>query len=150
MILTISLCLCRYIHPCTHATGQKNRGLLTFFLNGKKAGGSLNALVGFIVGSAAPASELMSDDAIKSTFLTNLRTILGSSAVDSARVTGFVRTTWGSDVYAGGSYSFFASGQLTTDFKTLATEEYAGRLRFVGTSRRPYDAMLLVCCTCFS
>jgi len=123
--------------PSNDTTGQKNRGLLTFFLNGKKAGGSLNALVGYIVGSAAPASELMSDDAIKSTFLSNLRTILGSSAVDSARVTGFVRTAWGSDVYAGGSYSFFASGQLTTDFKTLATEEYAGRLRFVGEHTSP-------------
>lgn len=91
-------------------------------------------LTGLIAGEVARATEDLSDSAVMDDAMSVLRIMFGSSVPEPL---GMIRSRWGSDPYALGSYSHLPPGAVPSDHAILA-EPIADRLYFAGeaTSER--------------
>jgi monoamine oxidase len=85
-------------------------------------------LLGFNAGSYGRATEAMGDRALIAAAMSTLRTIYGPRIPAPL---GFLRTRWGRDPFARGSYSFVAVGAGPESHAALAAP-LAGRLFFAG------------------
>ncbi|MBD2578888.1 FAD-dependent oxidoreductase [Oscillatoria sp. FACHB-1406] len=103
------------------------RGRYPYFLNARTFS-KANILVTFALGSAATAMETQSNAQIQAEVLEVLKSIFGSKVAPPQRL---LVTRWGSDVFAGGCYSYSAVGATLNDFKTLG-EPVADKLFFAG------------------
>lgn len=85
----------------------------------------------FSAADHAEKVEKMDDRAIVADIMSTARQMFGSSTPDpvAAQI-----TRWRADPFAGGSYSFYASGSTPEDRKTLAESE-AARLHFAGEAQ---------------
>jgi monoamine oxidase len=89
-------------------------------------------LLGFNAGRIA--TELPSDDAtLVALALDDLRTMFGSAVPEPV---AFLRTRWGEDPFARGSYSAFGVGSSPKDSETLG-RALEGRLFFAGEHTNP-------------
>ncbi len=84
-------------------------------------------LLCFNAGAYAVSLEALDDTAVVAQAMQTLRTLFGE---DIPEPVGFVRTRWGRDPFALGSYSHLAPGGTTADLRALAAPE--GRLFFAG------------------
>lgn len=84
-------------------------------------------LLCFNAGAYGVSLEALDDTAVVAQAMQTLRTLFGE---DIPEPVGFVRTRWGRDPFALGSYSHLAPGGTAADLRALAAPE--GRLFFAG------------------
>ncbi len=110
----------------------ETKGKFNYFLNVKKFA-SANALMTFAFGDYATVTETMPDSTVINEIMLHLKTIYGSSIPNP---THMLRTKWGQNINAYGSYSYATNGTTTADFDTLA-KAVNNKLFFAGehTSR---------------
>jgi predicted NAD/FAD-dependent oxidoreductase len=94
------------------------KGKFNYFLNMKKFTTS-NALMTFAFGDYATTTESMNDNQIIDAIMLNLKSIYGNNIPNP---TSFLRTKWGQNINAFGSYSYATNGTTSADFNTLAVE----------------------------
>lgn len=105
----------------------ETKGKFNYFLNIKKFS-NINGLMAFTYGDFAEQTENMSDGEVKSLIMENLKSIYGNDIPDPIQ---FMRTKWGKNEYAYGSYSFATTGTTTEDFDIMA-KDVDGKLFFAG------------------
>ena len=104
------------------------RDKFNYFVNIKKFQPSVNALMTFAYADYARVTETMSDAQIIAEIMAHLKDIYGNAIPDPVSM---VRTKWGSNPNAYGSYSFTAIDTQMSHFDNLA-EEVDQKLFFAG------------------
>lgn len=113
----------QYIGYTPEVLGQFN-----YYLNINKYLTSANALMTFAFGDYATTTESMTDSEVINAIMVNLRAIYGSAIPAPAKM---LRTAWGKNPHAFGTYSYAANGSTSADFDTLA-ESINNKVFFAG------------------
>ena len=105
----------------------ETKGKFNYFMNLKKFT-PVNGLVTFAFGDYAAQTENMTDPQVVGEIMGHLKAIYGTNIPNP---TQFLRTKWGKNKYAYGSYSFATNGTTSADFDTMANA-VGGKLFFAG------------------
>ena len=92
------------------------KGKFNYCMNLKKFSPA-NGLMTFAFGDYAAQTESMSDAQVVAEIMAHLKAIYGSNLPNPRQ---FLRTKWGINKYAYGSYSFATNGTTSADFDTMA------------------------------
>lgn len=92
------------------------KGKFNYFMNMNKFT-TANALMTFAFGNYGAVTETMTDAQITNEIMLHLKSIYGNSIPNP---TNMLRTKWGQNINAFGSYSFATNATTTADFDTLA------------------------------
>ena len=90
------------------------RGKFNIFLNAKKIAPTTNALVTYALSDFALETEGLTDDAVTTQIMGNLKNIFGNSIPNPVSM---YRTKWGTNPYAYGAYSMPTNNSRTTEFE---------------------------------
>ena len=104
------------------------KGKFNYFMNMLKFLPTTNALMTFAFGDYATVTETMTDAQIISEVMAQLKTIYGNGITSP---TNMLRTKWGQNINAFGSYSFATNGTTSGDFDTMA-KDISSKLFFAG------------------
>ena len=112
--------------------------LFTYFVNGEALALGSAALITFAYADEARAGEGRSDEELIDLLMTNLTDMYGP---DLPRPTAMRRSSWGTDPFTLGSYSFPSTTTEMADFDALAAPH--GRVHFAGehTSREYFGTV---------
>ena len=94
------------------------KGKFNYFMNMNKFT-TANALMTFAFGNYGAVTETMTDAQVTNEIMLQLKSIYGNSIPNP---TNMLRTKWGQNINAFGSYSFATNGTTSADFDTLANE----------------------------
>ena len=110
-----------------------SRGMFPYFMNTNRVWPGKNALLGFAVGRYAIASEQKTDAEVQADFMSRIRQQF-PSAPDP---TTFIRTKWGSDPFAKGSYTTDSSINMEMNELQLLSRAVSASLTFAGEHTSP-------------
>ena len=104
------------------------KGKFNYFMNMLKFLPTSNSLMTFAFGDYATVTETMTDAQIISEVMAQLKTIYGNGIPNP---TNMLRTKWGQNINAFGSYSYATNGTTSGDFDTMA-KDISNKLFFAG------------------
>ncbi|CAE7235335.1 PAO4 [Symbiodinium natans] len=105
-----------------------NRGMFPYFMNLNRDWRGSKALLGFAVGRYAVASEQKTDAEVEADFMSRLR----QQFPNAPNPTHFLRTKWGSDPFAHGSYTTPSGVNAKLDELGLLSQAVSASLSLAG------------------
>ncbi|CAE7388495.1 PAO4 [Symbiodinium natans] len=110
-----------------------SRGMFPYFMNTNKHWTGTNALLGFAVGRYAIASEQKTDAQVEADFMSRIR----QQFPNAPNPTYFMRTKWGSDPFAHGSYTTPAGLNARMDEMRILSGAVSASLTLAGEHTHP-------------
>ncbi|CAK9074927.1 unnamed protein product [Durusdinium trenchii] len=110
-----------------------SRGMFPYFMNTNRVWPGKNALLGFAVGRYAIASEQKTDAEVQADFMSRIRQQFPSAP----NPTRFIRSKWGSDPFAKGSYTTDAGINMEMNELRLLSQAVSASLTFAGEHTSP-------------
>ena len=110
-----------------------SRGMFPYFMNTNKHWTGTNALLGFAVGRYAIASEQKTDAQVQADFMSRIR----QQFPNAPNPTYFMRTKWGSDPFAHGSYTTPAGLNARMDEMSILSGAVSASLTLAGEHTHP-------------